>query len=35
MPDPSIEELSESNGLALSQNRTDRLDIFGIYTVII
>lgn len=35
MPDPSIEELSESNGLTPSQNRADKFDIFGTYTVII
>jgi len=31
---PSIEELSEGNGLTPSQNRTDRFDIFGTYTLI-
>lgn len=35
MSHPSIEDLSESNGLTLSQNRTDSFDIFGTYTVII
>lgn len=35
MSHPGTEELSESNGLTLSQDRTDRFDIFGTYTVII
>lgn len=30
---PSIEEFSKSNGLTLSQNRTDKFDILGAYTV--